>query len=94
MRVEYCDRCGTRGGTKAERMSGKVPKVVRVTFSPLSRVVDLCGACRRDLDAALDRFVAEGRTATEQPRTCIHETPLGGSSWCYVCDAPWEDADG
>ena len=65
MRREFCDRCGVEGGSKEERARRDVPKVVRVTFVPLARVADLCGPCRRALDAALDEFLggsSSGRT--------------------------------
>lgn len=58
MRREFCDRCGVEGGNKTERALRNVPKVVRVTWVPLARVMDLCGPCRKDLDLALDDYLA------------------------------------
>lgn len=47
----YCDRCAVehREGVKGGR-------VVRVTWEPLQRTMDLCGSCRVALQKALDAF--------------------------------------
>ncbi len=57
MRRSFCDRCGVEGGNKTERATRNMPKVVRVTWVSLARVMDLCGPCRKDLEEALDVYL-------------------------------------
>lgn len=64
MRMAFCDRCGVQGGERRTNEAGV--RVVRVTWQPLARVMDLCGPCRIALSGTLDNFLDE-----------LHSVPSG-----------------
>lgn len=79
MRLVYCDRCGRQGSERRADPSGV--RIVRLTWEPHQRTMDLCGDCRKALTPALDAFLDAKADDTERLRDAIRDMLDVSTGW-------------